>query len=319
VILTGTDENGKTLPTGIGFVTAPGVIATSNDVVKDATTIHARLGNREMSADIFAVNLQRTVALLQLYDLAQNVRYSYTKAPVLALTNGGAVSSRELLYIVASGDAQTASVAAVKITDFVTIRGRQYPRIKTAVSSTSAGSPVVNEYGEVLGLVGVAEQKGKPVGYIVSAAIIGDADKPSKGTPDVLKGPLFQETRTIKPPAASGPVEVKPSDRQQAEEAEARTAIGGITKDDGVLRGMAIRRVEPTYPPLANAARVTGPVVVEVVIDEDGYVAWARAIWGHPLLKDSATAAAMGWKFAPTKLDGKPVNVLGTITFNFQR
>src|SRR5215471_4189575 len=54
VIVTGTDENGKPLPTGIGFVTAPGVIATSNDVVKDAITIHAKLGNREMSADILA-------------------------------------------------------------------------------------------------------------------------------------------------------------------------------------------------------------------------------------------------------------------------
>jgi hypothetical protein len=44
VILTATDENGKALPVGLGFVVAPGVVATSNDVVKDALTIRAKVG-----------------------------------------------------------------------------------------------------------------------------------------------------------------------------------------------------------------------------------------------------------------------------------
>jgi len=43
----------------------------------------------------------------------------------------------------------------------------------------------------------------------------------------------------------------------------------------------------------------------------------ARAISGHPLLKDAAVNAARGWKFSPTMLTGVPVKVIGTITFNF--
>jgi tetratricopeptide (TPR) repeat protein len=52
-------------------------------------------------------------------------------------------------------------------------------------------------------------------------------------------------------------------------------------------------------------------------LDEEGNVMAARAISGHPLLKDSAVAAATGWKFKPTTLSGVPVKVIGTITFNF--
>jgi len=79
-----------------------------------------------------------------------------------------------------------------------------------------------------------------------------------------------------------------------------------IRKSGGVLQGSATRRVEPGYPPLAKAARVSGAVVVEVTIDEEGNVMAARAISGHPLLKDAAVAAARGWTFASTTLQGVP-------------
>src|SRR5690242_9242815 len=91
-----------------------------------------------------------------------------------------------------------------------------------------------------------------------------------------------------------------------------------IRKSGGVLQTSAARRVEPVYPPLAKAARVAGAVVVEVTVDEEGNVTAARAISGHPLLKSAAVTAARGWQFTPTKLNGTPVKVIGTITFNFQ-
>lgn len=90
-----------------------------------------------------------------------------------------------------------------------------------------------------------------------------------------------------------------------------------IRKAGGVLQGSASKRVEPTYPPLAIAAKVSGTVVVEVTIDEEGKVLTARALSGHPLLKESAVTAARGWTFSPTQLQGVPIKVIGTITFNF--
>lgn len=102
-----------------------------------------------------------------------------------------------------------------------------------------------------------------------------------------------------------------------AQESSQSDAPKMIRKTAGVLEGSAIKRVEPVYPPLAKAARVTGSVVVELTIDEDGDVTAAHAVSGHPLLKDSAVAAARAWKFSPTELSGQRVKVNGTLTFNF--
>jgi TonB family protein len=90
-----------------------------------------------------------------------------------------------------------------------------------------------------------------------------------------------------------------------------------VRKAGGVLQGAATHRVTPAYPPLARAARVSGSVVVEVTVDEEGKVMSARAVSGHPLLKDASVAAARGWRFTPTTLNGEQVKVIGTITFNF--
>ena len=84
-----------------------------------------------------------------------------------------------------------------------------------------------------------------------------------------------------------------------------------------MLQGAAIKRVQPSYPALAKAAEVSGSVVVEVIVDEEGNVESARAVNGHPLLRDAAIEAARRWQFTPTALAGSPVRVIGTITFNF--
>lgn len=90
-----------------------------------------------------------------------------------------------------------------------------------------------------------------------------------------------------------------------------------IRKSESVLRSEAINIVEPAYPPLARAAKVSGSVTVEVVVDEDGNVKTARAISGHSLLRASAVEAARQWKFKPTKLSGIAVKVAGNIVFDF--
>ena len=90
-----------------------------------------------------------------------------------------------------------------------------------------------------------------------------------------------------------------------------------IRKAGGVLNTSATERVQPDYPPLAKAAQVSGAVIVEVLIDEEGNVSSARAVSGHPLLRDAAVGAARNWKFTPTTLSGEPVRVIGTLTFNF--
>lgn len=85
----------------------------------------------------------------------------------------------------------------------------------------------------------------------------------------------------------------------------------------GILSGKAIKKVQPTYPPIAKAAGAQGPVSVQIVINEAGNVESAKAIAGHPLLQQAAVTAAKEWQFSPTRLSGNPVKVEGTISFVF--
>lgn len=97
----------------------------------------------------------------------------------------------------------------------------------------------------------------------------------------------------------------------------AQTEIPVKTVSGGVLNGKAKSLAKPTYPSAARAVNAEGAVSVQVVIDEEGNIASANAISGHPLLRQAAEQAALESKFAPTSLSGQPVRVTGIITYNF--
>lgn len=85
----------------------------------------------------------------------------------------------------------------------------------------------------------------------------------------------------------------------------------------GVLAGRAVFRQEPSYPPGARQGRISGSVVVRVTVDENGNVTNAQTLCGHDYFARTSEEAARRWRFSPTMLNGVPVKVIGTITFNF--
>lgn len=89
------------------------------------------------------------------------------------------------------------------------------------------------------------------------------------------------------------------------------------TISGGVLNGKAISKPQPPYPAIAKAAKASGTVTVQILIDEQGRVVSAHAVSGHPLLQQSAVSAARQARFSPTLLSGQPVKVSGVITYNF--
>ncbi len=107
------------------------------------------------------------------------------------------------------------------------------------------------------------------------------------------------------------------------DDAPAETGAGGDPKakrapiSGGVLNGKAMVLPKPDYPAEAHAAGAAGTVVVQVTIDESGMVISARAISGHPALRQAAVNAANQARFSPTSLMGEPVKVSGVITYNF--
>ena len=85
----------------------------------------------------------------------------------------------------------------------------------------------------------------------------------------------------------------------------------------GVTKGLLIQKIEPTYPPLARAARVQGEVILSAVIDSNGQITNLQLVSGHPMLVPSAIAAVKQWRYKPYLLNGSPVEVETTITVIF--
>src|SRR3954454_12193809 len=88
---------------------------------------------------------------------------------------------------------------------------------------------------------------------------------------------------------------------------------------DDVSRPEIISSTRPVYTELARRARVSGTVIVEAIIDEQGDVVNPRVLKGQPLgLDQAAVDAVQTWKFKPARLEGKPVKVYYVPTVNFQ-
>ncbi|MCA1555639.1 MAG: TonB family protein, partial [Acidobacteria bacterium] len=85
----------------------------------------------------------------------------------------------------------------------------------------------------------------------------------------------------------------------------------------GQLNAKAVRLPKPLYPETARRMRIVGAVAVQVTVDESGKVIAARAVNGHVMLRDAATAAARQAKFIPVLISGQPVPVSGFITYTF--
>jgi periplasmic protein TonB len=86
----------------------------------------------------------------------------------------------------------------------------------------------------------------------------------------------------------------------------------------GLLAPRLVRRVEPGYPPLAAAARVTASVVLEAEVDARGQVARVSVVHGHPLFDEAAVEAVRQWRYQPLLLSGEPTAFILTVTVRFE-
>jgi TonB family protein len=84
-----------------------------------------------------------------------------------------------------------------------------------------------------------------------------------------------------------------------------------------VLNARLIDKVDPIYPELARRARISGRVIMEVTVNEEGFVSNVEVLSGHPLLREFAVEAVEQWQYAPTLLNGIPVPVISTIEVSF--
>lgn len=85
-----------------------------------------------------------------------------------------------------------------------------------------------------------------------------------------------------------------------------------------VTRPTKLHDVAPVYPAIAQAAHVSGLVIIEATIGPTGEVQDARILRSIPLLDAAALDAVRRWQFTPTLLNDKPVAVVMTVTVEFK-
>ncbi len=85
----------------------------------------------------------------------------------------------------------------------------------------------------------------------------------------------------------------------------------------GVSQGLLIRKVPPSYPPLARQARIQGVVILQAQISKEGNIQNLQLISGHPMLAPAAIEAVKQWKYKPYLLNGEPVEVDTQVQVNF--
>ena len=92
---------------------------------------------------------------------------------------------------------------------------------------------------------------------------------------------------------------------------------GDVHVDADVQQKKLVSRVTPEYPDVARQAGIEGTVALRVEIGADGTVQDIDPISGPPLLERAAAEAVAQWRYAPTLVDGNPVNVVTTVSVEF--
>lgn len=96
--------------------------------------------------------------------------------------------------------------------------------------------------------------------------------------------------------------------------------VGGAYRiGGGVSAPVPIYQPEPRYTDEARQAKISGAVLLSMVVDEEGKAQRLRVVKSlDPGLDQSAIETVSQWRFRPGQKDGKPVPVMASIEVNFR-
>ena len=125
--------------------------------------------------------------------------------------------------------------------------------------------------------------------------VVGDRDGVVSGVPNGVVGSLMGDLPTSAPLPPPRVVRI----------------------NSGIAAPRLVRRVDPAYPAIAVAARVSATVQLEAEVDARGEVARVSVERGHPLFDEAAVAAVRQWRYQPLLLNGEPTGFILTVTVRF--
>ena len=96
------------------------------------------------------------------------------------------------------------------------------------------------------------------------------------------------------------------------------TLRGSIGEDPDTFFQRITYHPTPAYPALAQRAGVHGMVKLQVRLTKEGRIEVQKVLEGEPVLADAAIDAIKKWQAKPCWMHGKKVDVISTLTFDFQ-
>jgi len=100
-------------------------------------------------------------------------------------------------------------------------------------------------------------------------------------------------------------------------ESEPLPRFGGSVSQ-GIVPAALVERVDPPYPLEARSHGISGDVILDATVAEDGSVHKVTVVSGPGILANAAIIAVRKWRFSPAMLNGKPLEVQKRITIAFK-
>jgi TonB family protein len=126
----------------------------------------------------------------------------------------------------------------------------------------------------------------------------------------------FRYVGDLKPPdfkrSPAKPVGPANNSGDSSNEPEKSVRMGG-----NVVAAKLVHRVQPEYPAIARQELLQGTVRMHAIIAKDGTIRLLRVQTGYCSLSQAAMKAVRQWRYTPTILEGKPVEVDTTIDVIF--
>ena len=116
---------------------------------------------------------------------------------------------------------------------------------------------------------------------------------------------ILSACRSAAPPKAAPVEEKKPVNQ------------GRIMVGDYLGTGRMIRQPRWVYPKAAKEARIQAVVHLSIVITKTGEVKEIHVLSGPSALVSAAVDAVKQWQYAPTYLNGEPVEIRTTVQVPF--
>lgn len=149
--------NGESLGTGF-VINSNGYVLTNNHVIKDATSLKIKLGEKEYKGKVVDKDSKKDVAIVKIEGV-KNI-------PSITLANSDEVSNTEDVYAIGSPSGlektTTKGIISNKERDINNIK---YIQIDAVINPGSSGGPLLNEDGEVIGINTMIDEATKDYGF----------------------------------------------------------------------------------------------------------------------------------------------------------